>query len=208
MTILLTAFEPFGGETVNAALEAMKLVPDDVNGAHIVKVAVPTVFDTCAEALAQAVDAHEPDAVLCLGQAAGRQGLSVERIAINVDDARIPDNAGRQPVDSAICPEGPAAYFSTLPIKAMVSAIREAGLPAYVSNSAGTFVCNHLMYALLRELSLRRPQALGGFMHVPATPEQVSGVGAFGLPPQAVARGVTAALGAIASRLAPLHKVL
>lgn len=197
MKILLTAFDPFGGERTNAALEAQRHVPDEVAGAEIVKLTVPTVFDTCVETVVKAVQTYKPNAVLCLGQATGRRELTPERVAINVDDARIPDNAGAQPTDRPIDPNGPAAYFSTLPIKAMVSAMRDVGLPAAVSNTAGTFVCNHLMYGILHALDIP-----GGFMHVPAIPEQVCDKpDMFALPTGEIARGVTAALAAIIENL-------
>ncbi len=194
MKILVTAFDPFGGESVNAAQEALARLPERVAGAEIVKLTVPTVFGACVEPVIRAVEAHAPDAVLCLGQAAGRRALTPERAALNVDDARIPDNAGDQPTDQPIVPGGPAAYFATLPVKAMVRAIRAAGLPADVSNSAGTFVCNHLMYGLLHYLAETRPGTPGGFLHVPAAAGQGD---LFLLPPEDASRGVAAAITAI-----------
>lgn len=173
MKILLTAFEPFDGETINPALEAVNLVADKIGGADIVKLTVPTVFQKSIAAVAAAIDRERPDMVLCLGQAGGRSELTPERIAINIDDARIPDNEGNQPVDCPIIPDGAPAYFSTLPIKSMVKAIGDAGIPASVSNSAGTFVCNHLMYGLLHKLANDYPGVRGGFMHVPFAPGQV-----------------------------------
>ena len=149
MKILVTGFDPFGGEKVNPALEAVKLLPKEIHGAEIHWVEIPTVFYKAAEVLETAIVRFQPDAVLCIGQAGGRASLTPERIAINQDDARIPDNQGNQPIDTPIRLDGQAAYFSTLPIKAMVQAIKEEGLPATVSNTAGTFVCNHLMYQAL-----------------------------------------------------------
>ena len=173
MKILLTAFEPFDSETINSALEAVKLVADKIGGADIVKLTVPTVFGKSVDAVITAIESEKPDTVLCIGQAGGRSEMTPERVAINLDDARIPDNEGNQPVDRPILPDGAPAYFSTLPIKAMVKAIRDAGIPAGVSNSAGTFVCNHLMYGLLHALAEKYPNVRGGFMHVPYAPCQV-----------------------------------
>ncbi|NLD82697.1 MAG: pyroglutamyl-peptidase I, partial [Clostridiales bacterium] len=130
MKILLTAFEPFGGDTVNPAQVAVRMVPDEVAGAQIVKIDVPVVVGKSIEAVRRAMEKEQPDAVLCIGQAGGRIGLTPERVAINIDDARIPDNEGNQPIDQPIYADGAPAYFSSLPVKAMVAAIREAGVPA------------------------------------------------------------------------------
>ena len=173
MKILLTAFEPFGGETINPALEAVNLIAGKIGEADIVKLTVPVVFQKSVVVIAAAIDRERPDVVLCLGQAGGRSELTPERIAINIDDASIPDNEGNQPIDCPIIPDGAPAYFSTLPIKSMVQAIRDAGIPASVSNSAGTFVCNHLMYSLLHKLTNEYPDVRGGFMHVPYATCQV-----------------------------------
>ena len=153
MKLLLTAFDPFGGDKINPALEAVKLVKDKVGGVEVIKLEVPTVFGKSVEKVADAIEANQPDAVLCVGQAGGRFDITPERVAINVDDARIPDNEGNQPVDQPVFADGAPAYFATLPIKAMVQSIKEAGLPASVSNTAGTFVCNHLMYGVLYTLA-------------------------------------------------------
>lgn len=165
--LLLTAFDPFGGEPVNPALEAVKKVQNQIGSVSIVKLEVPTVFGTSIQTVAKAIEQEMPDAVLCIGQAGGRYGLTPERVAINLDDARIKDNEGNQPIDLPIFKDGAPAYFSTLPIKAMVQSIRQAGLPASVSNTAGTFVCNHLMYGVLYTLERKYPGVRGGFMHVP-----------------------------------------
>jgi pyroglutamyl-peptidase len=172
MKILVTAFDPFGGDVVNPALEAVKQTPEKIGDLEIVKLEVPTVFRKCIDKLTAAIERERPGAVLCVGQAGGRFDVTPERVAINVDDARIPDNEGNQPVGT-IYEDGPAAYFATLPIKAMVKRIRDAGLPSSVSNSAGTFVCNHIMYGLLYHLDKRFPGVRGGFVHVPFIPEQV-----------------------------------
>ncbi len=174
MKLLLTAFDPFGGDAVNPALEAVKLVADKIGRFEIVKLEVPTVFRKSIERVAQAIEEEKPDAVLCIGQAGGRFEITPERVAINIDDARIKDNEGNQPIDVKIFEDGENAYFTTLPIKAMVEAIREAGLPSAVSNTAGTFVCNHLMYGVLYTLAKNYPNIKGGFTHVPFIPEQVA----------------------------------
>ncbi|MGW8376372.1 pyroglutamyl-peptidase I [Streptomyces sp. ODS28] len=172
-TVLVTAFEPFGGDTVNSAWEAARLLAEfPPAGLHVRVTELSCVFGTAIEELHKAVAAAEPDLVLCLGEAGGRQDLTVERVAINVDDARIPDNAGRQPIDEPIVPGGPAAYFSSVPVKACVAAAREAGVPASVSQTAGTFVCNHVSYGLAHLIATERPHMRGGFVHVPLTPAQ------------------------------------
>lgn len=172
MKILITAFEPFGGETINPAQEVLALLPDQINGAQLIKLMVPTVFHLSVQAVCEALRQHLPDFVLMLGQAGGRAGISVERIAINIDDADLPDNAGAQPVDQAIEPSGPAARFVTLPIKKMAAAIRDAGLPAHISNTAGTFVCNHLLYGVLHHIAQSGLPTRAGFLHLPYLPQQ------------------------------------
>ncbi len=196
MKLLLTGFDPFGGETVNPSWEAVCRMPDRVENVRIVKRLLPTSFARSAETLRAALDGESPDAVLCLGQAGGRTGLTPERVAINVDDARIPDNDGVQPVDMPIVPDGPAAYFATLPVRAMTEAIRAEGLPAGLSNTAGTFVCNHVMYVLLHTLAQEKRGVQGGFMHVPFVPEQAA-PGVFSMPLPDIVRGLTAAVTAI-----------
>ena len=156
MKILLSAFEPFGGEGVNASQEALKLIKAR-EGTELVKITVPTVFGLAGTTLLDALRKEKPDAVICLGQAGGRAAVTPERCAINVRDARIPDNAGHQPKDEPVIAGGPAAFFSTLPIKAMAAAARKAGFAAEISNSAGTFVCNDLMYSLLYTLEREFP---------------------------------------------------
>lgn len=174
MKLLLTAFDPFGGDAINPALEAVKLVADKIGRFDIVKLEVPTVFRKSIDTVAKAIEEEKPDVVLCIGQAGGRFEITPERVAINVDDARIKDNEGNQPIDIKIFEDGENAYFTTLPIKAMVEAIREANLPAAVSNTAGTFVCNHLMYGVLYTLAKKYPHIKGGFTHVPFIPAQIA----------------------------------
>ena len=174
MKALVTGFEPFGGERVNPALEALRLLPPRLGELSLATRVLPAVFGSSLGALEEAVGASAPDIVLCVGLAGGRSALSLERVAINIDDARIADNSGRQPIDLPVVAGGPAAYFATLPIKAAVAALRNAGLPAIVSNSAGTFVCNHVFYALLHLAATRRPGLRGGFLHVPYLPSQAA----------------------------------
>ncbi len=176
--ILLTGFEPFGGESVNPSWEIARALDGWNCEGHVVHAALlPCAFGDALAALDAAIEAHAPRIVLCLGQAGGRPEISIERVAVNVDDARIPDNRGRQPIDMAIEAGGPAAYFSTLPIKAIARDVREAGAAASVSNTAGTFVCNHVFYALMHRVATRPglARARAGFVHVPYTPGQVAG---------------------------------
>lgn len=173
MKVMVTGFDPFGGESINPAYEAVKLLPDEIAGATVVKLEVPTVFQKSINALDQAMEQEQPDLVLCVGQAGGRYDLTIERVAINVDDARIADNEGNQPIDEPIFADGQPAYFSNLPIKAMVQNVRTKNLTASVSNTAGTFVCNHLMYGLLHMIDRKYAGVRGGFVHVPYIVEQV-----------------------------------
>lgn len=173
--VLLTGFEPFGGSDVNPSWQAVQALDGQLIGGHrVIAAQLPTVFDRCHDVLKQLIEAHRPALVLCTGQAGGRAALSLERVAINVDDARIADNDGAQPIDTPVIVAGPAAYFSSLPIKAMLAALTAAGIRAEVSQTAGTFVCNHVFYGLMHELAHRPGHAgvRGGFMHVPWLPEQ------------------------------------
>lgn len=174
MKILITGFEPFGGEATNPSWESVRALPDTIAGAEVVKLMIPVVFGRSADVLREAVAEHDPDVIISVGQAGGRLAVSPERVAINVDDARIPDNDGKQPIDTVIKEDGPAAYFSSLPVKAMVTAMREAGIPAQVSNTAGTYVCNHIMYQILYLIANEYPGRRGGFIHVPYSPQQVA----------------------------------
>ena len=198
MKVLVTGFEPFGGEKVNPALEAVKGLPAEIHGAEVRCLEVPTVFHKSAHVLEEEMSHYQPDFVLCIGQAGGRSSLTPERVAINQDDARIPDNDGNQPLDLPIRPDGAPAYFSSLPIKAMVQAIKKEGLPASVSNTAGTFVCNHLMYQALYLVEKKFPHVKAGFMHIPYMMEQV--VNRPTTPAMSlvdIRRGLEAAIGAI-----------
>ena len=174
MNILVAAFDPFGGEKINPALEAVKSLDDTVGDHQITKLEIPTVFHKSKQVIEQELEQQNYDAVLVIGQAGGRFELTPERIGINVDDARIPDNEKNQPIDQSIQAEGEAAYFSNLPVKRMVEAIKGAGVPARLSNTAGTFVCNHILYQLGYIQATRFSNIRFGFIHVPYVPEQVT----------------------------------
>lgn len=174
-TVLLTGFDPFGGESINPSWLAVERLHDEVIAGHrIVGVQLPTSFARAPRILRAAIRKHAPALILCIGQAGGRAQISLERIAINIDDARIADNDGAQPVDTPIARSGPTACFTTLPIKSMLAALQVANIPIEVSQTAGTFVCNHVFYALMRTLAAKpahsRPR--GGFVHIPYLPEQ------------------------------------
>jgi pyroglutamyl-peptidase len=205
-SILLTGFEPFGGESVNPSWQvAQALDSEGLSGATVHALQLPCVFGAARDALDVALSKARPTLVLALGQAGGREGFTVERVAINVDDGRIPDNAGRQPIDLAIVPGGPAAYFATLPIKAMVAALQRAGWPAAVSQTAGTYVCNHVFYGLMHSLRRRR-SVRAGFMHLPWLPEQAAAqAGQPSLPLGVQTAGVRLALQAALATAADLH---
>jgi pyroglutamyl-peptidase len=173
--VLLTGFDAFGGETLNPSWMAVQALHGRrIAGHQLVAAQLPTVFDASLAELAQLLGQHKPALVLCVGQAGGRAAISLERVAINVNDARIADNAAAQPTDTPVVAGGPAAYFSTLPIKAMLQALLREGIAAEVSQTAGTFVCNHVFYGLMHHLSTRRgfKRTRGGFVHVPVLPEQ------------------------------------
>jgi pyroglutamyl-peptidase len=192
--VLLTGFAPFGGETINPSWQAVQqLRGRSIGGHRIVARQLPVEFGTALKELRAAIREARPSLVLCVGQAGGRAAISLERVAINVDDARIPDNAGAQPIDAEIVVCGPAAYFTGLPIKVMLDALRAAGIPAEVSQTAGTYVCNHVFYGLMHALRNRRIR--GGFVHIPYSPEQAARhPGAPGLPIETVVDGLRIAL--------------
>ncbi|MDR2326807.1 MAG: pyroglutamyl-peptidase I [Acidovorax sp.] len=174
--ILLTGFEPFDKDPINPSWEVARALDGaEIAGGSVHAVQLPCVFGDAMAVLDEALTRLQPTLVISLGLASGRSDITPERVAINIDDARIPDNAGKQPVDEAVVDKAPAAYFSTLPIKAMVRNLREAGIPAAVSNTAGTFVCNHVFYALMHRLARRAaPGVRGGFIHIPALPQQAA----------------------------------
>lgn len=168
--LLITGFDPFGGETVNPSWEAVKLLPDAVGDYQITKMEIPTVFGLAAHRVLAAADEMKPDVILCVGQAGGRSAVTPEVIGINLQEARIPDNFRNQPVNTPVIPDGPAAYFSTVPVREMVNAIRSAQIPAALSYSAGAFVCNDVLYRLLHHFHGTATRA--GFIHVPYLPQQ------------------------------------
>ena len=230
MKILVTGFDPFGGEKINPALETIKRLPDTILGAQIIKLEIPTVVGKSLAKIKEAVEKENPDVVLSIGQAGGRSEITVERIGINIDDCRIPDNEGNQPIDEPVFSDGANAYFSTLPVKAMVEAIRRKGLPSSLSNSAGTYVCNHLMYGVLYFLNKndcqvgnghlqykdsglqndgeeKRQAVKAGFIHVPYLPEQTKNQKNLpSLPLLDMGRGLEAAICAIAENEVDLKK--
>lgn len=199
MKILVTGFEPFGGEEMNPAYEVVKLLPNSIIDAVIIKLEIPTVFYKSADVVKKAIDKYKPDVVLCIGQAGGRSVISVEKVAINLDEARIPDNDGQQPIDKTIKEDGETAYFTNLPIKAMVKNIKEHGIPSGISYTAGTYVCNHIMYNLLYMIDKEYANMKGGFIHVPFDVSQVIGqpIGTPSMPIVYIAKGIEYAIEAI-----------
>jgi pyroglutamyl-peptidase len=172
--ILLTGFDPFGGESINPSWEAARALHGRRIGGHrVIALQLPTAFADSLRMLRASVRELAPVILLGVGQAGGRHQLSIERVAINLQDARIPDNAGMQPADEPVIAGGPAGYFSTLPIKAMLAALHAHGLPAEISNSAGTYVCNHIAYAMLH-LAAKRRGVRAGFIHIPYLPAQAA----------------------------------
>ncbi len=192
MKVLVTGFDPFGGEKINPALEAVKMLPSEIAGAQIVKLEIPTVFEKSGRTLEEGIERHKPDIVICVGQAGGRSVMSVEKVAINLAEARIADNEGNQPTDKKIKPDGENAYFASIPVKAMVTNMRKHGIPANISYTAGTFVCNDIMYTLLYLIDKKYPHIRGGFIHVPFIPEQVVAKpdGTPSMAPEMIAEGL------------------
>ncbi len=173
MKVLVTGFDPFGGESVNPAFEAIKLLPDEIAGAEIIKLEIPTVFTKSEVVVEDAIKACMPDIVINVGQAGGRSTITPEKIAINLKDARIPDNDGEQPLDEPLHEDGEPAYFATVPVKAMVENMKAHGIPASLSYTAGTYVCNAVMYNTQYMIAKRYPGIKEGFIHVPFAAEQV-----------------------------------
>ena len=182
--LLITGFDPFGGDSVNPSWECVSKLPDSVGEYALCKLQIPTVFGKAAEAVLTRAE----DVILCVGLAGGRDAVTPERIAVNIRDARIPDNRGNQPRDAFVIPGAPAAYFATVPVADMVKAIRNAGIPAAVSNTAGTFVCNDVLYALLHRFAGTGTRV--GFVHVPYIPAQGSPC----LPQEQLTQALTAAI--------------
>ena len=206
MKILITGFDPFGGESVNPAFEAVKLLPDTIAGAQIIKQEVPTEFGRAGEVLEAAMNASKPDVVICIGQAGGRSAITPEKVGINIMDGRIPDNSGYQPVDVTIREDGETAYFTSLPVKAMVQKMKDAGIPAALSYTAGSYVCNYLMYTLLYLIEKKFPCVRGGFIHVPYAMEQVVNkpLGTPSMDLHQIARGLEKAVEAVVKNDADL----
>ena len=174
--LLITGFQPFDGESVNPALEVAKsLQGKTINGYEVIAREIPVVRFEALKAVQAAIEELQPNAVITIGQAGGRPDITVERVGINIDDFRIPDNKGNQPIDEPIVAGGPVAYWATLPSKKMVANVKAQGIPASVSNSAGTYVCNHLLYGLLHYLTTQGKTAIpAGFIHIPYLPEQMA----------------------------------
>ena len=189
--LLVTGFDPFGGASVNPAWEAVKLLPDQIGKYILCKLEIPTVFGLAAETVLQTAEVFQPDVILCVGQAGGRAAVTPERIAVNIRDAKIADNAGNIPCGQRIAQDGPAAYFATVPVAEMAQAIREAGLPGTVSNSAGAFVCNDTLYCLLHRYDGTAVRV--GFIHVPYLPEQAEP----SLPLESTVKALAAAISAL-----------
>jgi len=174
-TLLLTGFEPFGGETINPAWESVKQLDDrTISEWRIVGRMIPTSFSRSVEELNSLRKQFQPEIVIAVGQAGGRSDLALECVAINIDDARIPDNEGAQPKYAIIAEGGPAAYWTSLPVPSMLAALHQAGIPASLSYSAGTFVCNHVFYSLMHHIAMEQNDVQGGFIHVPYLPEQAA----------------------------------
>lgn len=198
MKILVTGFDPFGGEPINPAIESVKRLPDNIAGAEIIKLEIPTVRKKSLEKIEKAINEHNPDVILSIGQAGGRFDISIERIGINLDDFRIPDNEGNQIIDEPIFPDGENSYFVKLPVKAMVQNVQKNNIPASVSYTAGTFVCNHVLYGVLYLIEKKYEGKKSGFIHIPFLPQQV--VDKRNMPSMElniIVKGLTAAIEAI-----------
>lgn len=172
MKVLVTGFDPFGGEPVNPAFEAVKLLPDEIAKAQIIKLEIPTVFSKCGMAVEEGIKKYNPDVVINVGQAGGRSCVTVEQVAINLVEARIPDNEGEQPFNEVLQKDGETAYYATIPVKAIVKNIRDHGIPCYISYTAGTYVCNCVMYQVLHMTKMKYSNIRAGFIHVPYAAEQ------------------------------------
>ena len=174
MKLLLTGFEPFGGETSNPSFEAVKRLPERIGSAEIIKTELPVSFKNSGPALISAIEKHHPDAVICVGQAGGYAGIAIERTAVNLQDAAAVDNDCIQPEEQPVVAGGPDGYFSSLPVKRIADALKSNEIPAFVSNSAGTYVCNNVMYTLLHLIHSKQLPIRGGFIHVPFSVEQAA----------------------------------
>lgn len=173
MKVLVTGFEPFGGEMINPAQKAVESLPNTIDGATIIKLIIPTVRYKATELIEKAIQVEKPDIVISIGQAGGRFAITPELVAINFDDFAIADNAGNQPHNEPIQADGAPAYFATLPLQAIVTALRQQNIPAERSTTAGTFVCNHVFYGVSYFLAKNYPHIKNGFIHIPYTTSQV-----------------------------------
>lgn len=192
--LLITGFEPFGGETINPSWEAVRQLPEQIGSYNLTKLQIPTVFGEAAEKILDKAALLQPDVILCIGQAGGRDRVTPEVIGINLRESRIPDNAGNQPVNVPVVEKGPAAYFSTVPVRDMAAAIEAAGIPSALSYSAGAFVCNDVLYTLLHHYHKTQTQV--GFIHVPYQEEQ-AGEGSFSLPLAEIVRALSVAISSL-----------
>ena len=175
MNVLMTGFAPFGGDPINPAAEAIyHLNQVTIGGAQVRTLVLPTVRYRAIDALRDGIHQYDPSLIICVGQAGGRPDITIERVAINIDDFRIKDNVGNQPIDEPIIPNGPTAYWSTLPIKKIVTTLRQHSVPASIFQSAGTFICNHLFYGLMDTLAKDPQKRRGGLIHIPYLPEQAA----------------------------------
>ncbi len=208
MKILVTGFDPFGGEPINPAIESVKKLPDNIAGAEIIKLEIPTVRGKSLEKIEKAIQEHNPDIILSVGQAGGRFDITVERVGINMDDFRIPDNEGNQVIDEPVFSDGDNAYFVKLPVKAMVQNIQKNKIPASVSYTAGTFVCNHVLYGVLYLVEKKYKGKKSGFIHIPFLPEQV--VDKRNMPSMelnTIVTGLTAAIEAIVENAEDIKEI-
>ncbi|BBF43710.1 pyrrolidone-carboxylate peptidase [Lachnospiraceae bacterium KM106-2] len=199
MKVLITGFDPFEKETVNPAYEAVKMLPEQIAGAKVIKLEIPTVYTKAGATVEKAMEEHKPDVVICVGQAGGRSSITIEKVAINLAEARIKDNEGNQPMDKALHEDGETAYFTNLPCKAVVKELRENNIPAHISYSAGTFVCNDVMYHVLYLINKKYHNVRGGFIHVPYVLQQVieKPVGTCSMSVETITKGLELAIKAI-----------
>ncbi len=207
MKILVTGFDPFGGESINPAIESVNRLPDSIGENRIIKLEIPTVAKKSISKIEEAIIEHDPDIILSVGQAGGRSDITVERVGINIDDFRIKDNEGNQFIDEPVFKDGESAYFSNLPIKAMVENIISKGIPASVSNTAGTFVCNHVLYGVRYLIEKKYTGKKSGFIHIPFLPEQVTekkGMPSMSL--ETIVKALTAAIEAIIGNSEDIRK--
>ena len=192
--LLITGFDPFGGQTVNPSWEAVKELPESIGDYRITKMEIPTVFGAAAQKVIATAEELRPDVILCVGQAGGRRAITPEVVAINLQEAGIQDNAGNQPINMPVVPSGPAAYFSTVPVREMVKAIASDGIPTALSYSAGAFVCNDVLYRLLHHFNETDTRA--GFIHVPFLPQQAK-ENQPSMPQEQIVKALTLAISAL-----------